>query len=72
MMDSSKVSTKLEAPMATPTYWADKYIENRRRGSEAIQRIIPENASRNGESEKNTKYPIRSKIAHTFFSKRSF
>ena len=27
--------------MATPMYWADKYIENRRRGSEAIQRIKP-------------------------------
>jgi len=27
--------------MATPTYWADKYIEKRRRGSEAIQRIKP-------------------------------
>jgi acyl-CoA hydrolase/RimJ/RimL family protein N-acetyltransferase len=27
--------------MATPTYWADKYVENRRRGSEAIQRIKP-------------------------------
>ena len=30
MIDSSRVSTNLEAPMATPTYWADKYIENRR------------------------------------------
>src|SRR5512141_3365980 len=41
MFDSSKVSTNLEAPMAVPLYWADKYIANRRSAEEAVAMIRP-------------------------------